>query len=155
MNDPIEDALQRMKPAELPPGLMARLTAARPQADAAKGREEQEFPTRFGFLRRWLLPLGVCVAAAAGTVTWLNSTTGQRGAGQVAQPKAAAIPFESEDRFIGAREVGLIVPPGHRPIRLMEVEWLESSTVRPQPDGHALRVETTRRGVVPVAVEVF
>src|ERR1041384_944048 len=75
MNDPIEDALSRMKPAELRPDLMARLTAAR-----ARGTGKTEEPATGAGRSKWgrwllhgLVPAGVCAAAAAATVMVLES----------------------------------------------------------------------------------
>ncbi len=154
MNDPIEDALNRMKPAEMPNDLMARLTAARSLIT-----KEKEAPAKQpGFLARWLLPLGVCAAAAVATVVALKYTGATPTTSTpiaINKQPAQSTPFEREDRFVSAREVGIIVPPNQRPIRLMEVEWLESDTIRPSGDGHAVRVETTRKGVVPMALEVY
>lgn len=156
MNDPIEDALKDLKPAELPPALMARLTAARSQI--AQGKEAKEnAPAGWGILR-WLLPAGATAAIAAVTVTVLNWTGGVSNPDGLTKGRTpnAPIPFESEDHFLGAREVGLVVPPNNRtPFRLMEVEWLEADTIRPQDGGPAVRVETKRRGVVPVELRVF
>lgn len=156
MNDPIEDALNRLKPAEMPNDLMARLSAARslianPGAKEAPARQP-------GFLARWLLPLGVCAAAAAATVAALQFSGDkpvEPGPVASASESAPAVPFEREDRFVGAREVGLIVPPNQPPIRLMEVEWMEADTLHSGPNGHGVRVETRRRGVVPMTLEVY
>jgi hypothetical protein len=155
MNDPIEEALRRMKPSELPPSLMARLTAARPQG----AKKEEEAPAALaevGFLRRWLLPLMGCAAAAVATVLWLNSTENPVRRNPSGVPNGATpVQFSSEDRFVGAREVGIMAPSNRAPIRLMEVEWLETNTMRPRQDGSAVRVETTRRGVIPVPLEIY
>jgi hypothetical protein len=166
MNDPIEDALSRMKPAEMPPALMARLTAARaqvagkPEAKAAGGR-------RAGWLLRWLAPVGVCAAVAVATVAFLESNhaggsggtqpliADNTGPGTKVPAGGNALPFESEDRLVNAREVGFVVAPNRRPFRLMQVDWVQSDTLQPPGGGAAVRVETTRRQVVPVAVEIY
>ena len=59
--DPIEDALQKLRPAELEPAIMARLSAARSHTGAA----EKKSPWR-EVLLRWLLPVAAsaCVAVA-------------------------------------------------------------------------------------------
>lgn len=165
MNDPIEDALKNMKPAELPSALMARLTAARPQGAA----KEKEAPAGLGFFRRWLLPTAVCALAAMGTVAWLNSTqsggTSSGGGRALAlkpdsadpsvQMASAPVPFESEDRIVGTREVGIVIGPNGQPIRLMEVDWMEANTVRPANGREGIRAETLRRSVVPTALEIY
>ena len=144
-HDSIEKALAELKPAELPPQLMARLTAARPQAAKAE-------PRGLGaLLLRWLLPLGVGACAAVAVLTFL-----QHDAVKPAVAKRnAPMPFESEERLVSARDMGVVNAPGNRPFRLVEVEWLVSDTVRPRESGPAVRVETTRREVIPVALEIY
>lgn len=144
MNDPIEEALKRMKPAEMPPDLMARLTAARPQTATNKP----------AFWLRWLIPLAAGVTAAVMATVWLrNEPVVEKGA----PPKVAttSIPLECNEYLVGAREVGVVAIPNQRPFRVMEVEWLEQSIIRPDANGPAIRVETKRKDVVPVALEIF
>ena len=113
--DPIEQALQKMRPAELPAHLMARLTAARPQAQAKTERQ-----TWGGVLLRWLLPVaaGACVAVA--TFFWLEKNRSSAGAATVAAHDQASLPMESEDYFVGARPVGIVVAPNQRPFEPAE-----------------------------------
>jgi hypothetical protein len=68
MSDPIEDALNRMKPAEMPPELMARLTAARSQVAEGARRARDTGRSGWGMLTRWLLPALGCAAVAVATV---------------------------------------------------------------------------------------
>src|SRR5690242_17814118 len=112
-----------MKPAEMPDALMARLTAARPQP-----KEKSR-----GIWRRWLLPLATAGCAAAAALAILKDTEKQ----PVPAPIAAAepMPFERNDYLVGVRDVGLMVAPNQRPYRVMEVEWLESNTVRANERG--------------------
>jgi hypothetical protein len=150
VKDPLEEALQRMKPAEMPPALMARLTAARPQP------RELTTPAPAGwgaFFRRWLIPLTAGTCAAVATVAWLRNNDTPT----VTQPPLAQnqTPYERNDFLTGARDRGVVVAPDQKPYRLMEVEWSEEDTVRPKADGSAIRVETKRRAVVPVPLEVF
>jgi hypothetical protein len=143
VNDPIEDALEKMKPAELPPALMARLTAARPQC----ANETQ------GLWRRWLIPLAAAGCAAALALAYLNFTENPPKPQRLAQ--AEPLPSERNDYLLASREVGVFVAPNQRPYRVMELEWLEEETIRSGERGPALRVETKRRDVVPVALEIF
>lgn len=142
MNDPIEEALKRMKPAEMPSDLMARLTAARPQP-----------VERPAFWKRWLLPIAAGATAAILATVWLRNEPPQEKKPMIAQ--AAALPVERNDYLVGTREVGVILGPNQRPYRVMEVEWLEQDTIRPNAAGSAIRVETKRRDVIPVALEIF
>ena len=68
MNEPdrIEETLKKLEPAELPPHLMARLTAVRPQAKVAEGFRWRDV------LVRWLLPLATSACIAVGTFFWLE-----------------------------------------------------------------------------------
>lgn len=146
MNDPIEEALKRMKPAEMPSDLMARLTAARPQPKARKR----------AFWMRWLIPVGAGATAALMATVWLRHAPSVE---KSSQPKIAAasisIPVECNDYLVGAREVGVVAIPNQHPFRVMEVEWLEQSIIRTDANGPAIRVETKRKDVVPVALEIF
>jgi hypothetical protein len=65
------------------------------------------------------------------------------------------MPFEREDFLLGARDVGFLVGPNQRPYRVVEIEWLEQDTVRPSAQSPGVRVETKRREVIPVALEIF
>lgn len=147
MKDPLEEALKGMRPAEMPPQLMARLTAARPQP-AAKRAE--------GLWRRWFLPLATAGCAGAAALAFLQSTEGpQLPAAPPAAMIAEALPFERHEFLVGSREVGVFVAPNQRAYRVMEIEWLEQDTIRAGQSGPAVRVETTRRDIVPVALEIF
>jgi hypothetical protein len=143
VKDPIEDALEKMKPAEMPDALMARLTAARPQP---KERSASVW-------RRWLLPLATAGCAAAAALAILKHT--ENPPTPVTVATAEPLPFERNDYLVGVRDVGLMVAPNQRPYRVMEVEWLESNTVRANERGPAIRFDTKRRDVVPVALEIF
>ncbi len=151
--DPVEEALQRMRPAEMRAHLMARLTAARPQAS-----QRNEHAAWRSMLFRWLPPLaaGVCVAVA--TFFWLERTRSPADSGGLAvavAPEEGALPMESADYFVGARPVGIVVAPNQRPYRVMEVEWIEHDAVQTGSDGSALHTATRRRDVVPVALELY
>ncbi len=135
-----------MKPAELPDALLARLTAARPQPKPEKERG--------GIWRRWLLPLATAGCAAALALTVLRQFDDpQEQPTTVA--KAEPLPFERNDILLGTRDVGVMVGPNQRPYRVMVVDWLEQDTVRAAVDGPGIRMDTKRRDVVPVALEIF
>ena len=141
--DPIEEALRGMRPAEMPSQLMARLTAARPQP----GRRVMWQDVLF----RWLLPLTASVCVAVATFFWLEKN---RPSAVVATEQPPP-PVESQDYLVSARPVGIVVAPNQRPYRIMEVEWLEHETVRAGAGGPALHTATTRRDVIPVALELY
>ena len=143
--DPIEEALRGLRPAEMPPQLMACLTAARPQP-------RERFAWR-GLFFRWLLPLTASACVAVATFFWLEKN--RPPAVSTAAQESSALPVESEDFLVRARPVGILVAPNQRPYRLMEVEWLEHETVRNGAGGEALHTATTRRDVIPVALELY
>lgn len=146
MKDPIEEALEKLQPAPMPPSLMARLTAARPQPGGKK---------KTGSVwQRWLLPLATAGGAAALALTLLQQLDNP--------PKPTAplaklepIPFERNGILLGSRDVGVMIAPNQQPYRLMVVDWLEQDTVRTATNGPAIRMDTKRRDVVPVALEIF
>lgn len=151
--DPIEDALRKLRPSELEPSLMARLSAARPHAGAA----EKKSPWR-GLLLRWLLPVAASACVAVATFAVLEHYRGNDSDG--GEPKRtasaeAAQPLESQDYLVSARPVGIVVAPNQQPYRIMDVEWLEYQTVRESADGPLLHTATTRRDVIPVALELY
>jgi hypothetical protein len=151
--DPIEEALQRMRPVALPAHLMARLTAARTQA-----RKQMEHSAWMGVLLRWSLPLAASACVAVATFFWLERNRSPAGSGKPAvavAPEHGALPMESADYFLGARPVGIVVAPNQRPYRVMEVEWIEHDTMRAGVDGSALHTATRRRDVIPVALELY
>ena len=152
-HDPIGDALRNLRPAEMDPPLMARLTAARPHTEAA----EKKSPWR-EVLLRWLLPLAAsaCVAVATFAVLEHKRVTDAHGNNAaVAAAADAPPPVESQDFLVSARPVGIVVAPNQQPYRIMDVEWLEYQTVRGSGGGPALHTATTRRDVIPVALELY
>ena len=149
-HDPIEDALQKLRPTELEPSLMARLSAARPRSEAP----EKKSAWREALLR-WLLPVATSAGVAVGTFAVLerNRTPEPRGSG-VASAETRT-PVESQDYLLSARPIGIVVAPNQQPYRIMDVEWLEHETVRAGADGRAVHTATTRRDVIPVALEIY
>jgi hypothetical protein len=109
-----------------------------------------------GLLVRWLLPLAASACVAVATFLLLEHSRqpgGQGGAGAVAEHPA--MPVESQDYLVAARPVGIVVAPDQRPYRIVEVEWLEHQTVRNNEGGPAFHTATTRRDIVPVALELY
>lgn len=156
MNGPdrIEEALKKLGPGAVPPHLMARLTVARPQA----GPPSAESRWR-GLLLRWLLPIAASACVAVGTFFFLERNhrpDPQDAAGATTAAAAEVpVPVESHDFLVSARPVGIVVAPNRRPYRIMDVEWLEYQAVRESADGPMLHTATTRRDVIPVALELY
>ena len=153
MNEPdrIEEALKKLQPGAMPPRLMARLTVARAQVASRKVEARWR-----GALLRWFLPIAASACVAIGTFFWLERN--RESSGQVVSDGAVEhrpVPVESEDFLVTARPVGILVAPNQRPYRIMEVEWLEHETVRTDAGGPALHTATTRRDVIPVALELY
>lgn len=152
-HDPIEDALQRLRPSDLDSPLMARLTAARPLSDAPAQKS-----TLRDLLLRWLLPLGTSAGVAVATFAILEQHRNHSAGGneaKVVESGEAPLPVESQDFLVSARPVGIVVAPDQKPYRIMDVEWLEYQTIRAEAGGPALHTATTRRDVIPVALETY
>ena len=158
MNDhdpiaPIEDALEKLRPAGLEPSLMARLSAARPRQETPEKKSAWR-----ELLLRWLLPVATSACVAIATFALLERNrppeAHKAGANYIASTDAPT-PFESRDYLLSARPVGIIVAPNQQPYRIMDVEWLEHETVRAGADGRARHTATTRRDVIPVALEIY
>jgi hypothetical protein len=151
--DRIEEALRKMEPGAVPPHLMARLTAARPQLRSAS--EDSRWR---GVLFRWLLPVAASACVAVGTFLWLEHNRRSEEPGDpipAAVAENRSVPVESQDFLLAARPVGIVVAPNQRPYRIMDVEWLEYETVRSPVGGPAIHTATKRRDVVPVALELY
>lgn len=155
-NDPIEDALQKLRPAELEPSLMARLSAARPRSETPRKNSAWR-----DVLLRWLLPLATSACVAVATFALLehhrtHEATGAQNADTgVVATADAPLPVESQDYLVSAQPVGIVVAPNQQPYRIMDVEWLEYQTVPGKAGGPALHTATTRRDVIPVALELY
>ena len=155
MNEPdrIEEALKKMEPGAVPPHLMARLTAARPQSHSGS-RDSRWRSVVF----RWLAPVvaSACVAVATFSLLDHNRRADESSApSPVAVAENRPVPVESQDFLVAARPVGIVVAPNQRPYRIMDVEWLEYETVRSASGGPAIHTATKRRDVVPVALELY
>jgi hypothetical protein len=150
---PIEDALQKLRPAALEPSLMARLSAARQRSKTPPQKSAWR-----ELLLRWLLPVATsaCVAVITFSLLERNRSHEARDAGaKTAASADAPAPVESRDYLVSARPVGIIVAPNQQPYRIMDVEWLEHETVRAGSDDRARHTATTRRDVIPVALEIY
>ena len=151
--NPIEDALQKLRPAGLEPSLMARLSAARPRVAAPEKKSVLR-----EFLLRWLLPVATSACVAVITFALLERNRSHEArdtGGKTAESVAVPTPVESQGYLVSARPVGIIVAPNQQPYRILDVEWLEHETVRAGADGRARHTTTTRRDVIPVALEIY
>ena len=144
--DPVEALLAKLKPAALGNELMARLTAARPQPASSARRT-------WGFLGRWLVPVGAVACAALVTVKVLDLTSKPPRPPLVAASKT--MPVIVQDHTLKAREMGVMIGPNRQPYQMMEYQWVESETIVPGQNAPAFRLETTRREIVPVQLEVY
>ena len=150
-HDPVEMLLARMKPAPMNTDLMARLTAARPTTS----------PKRSGawsFLSRWAFAAGAVACAAVVTVKVLDSSTNTAKDIASDNPEKAAaknMPVIVQDNMLQAREMGVMMGPNRQPYQVMEYQWVESETLVPGTNVPSVRLETTRRQIVPVRLEVY
>ncbi len=162
--DPIADALYKLRPAALESPLMVRLTAARP-----RGAELRERVSWREVLLRWLMPAatGACAAVVVFAILEnrrmrdVQNPVERRGAlvGEGAMSAGVEagdlLPVESADYLLSVRPMGIMVAPDHRPYRIMDVEWIEHETVRMCADGTEFHTATVRRDVIPVALELY
>jgi hypothetical protein len=149
--DSLEILLERMRPAELNNNLMARLTAARGAIAPARSG------WAIGFLR-WLAPVGAVAGVAFLTVKVLDSDPAAKPQTAEVSPAPAVtkkMPVLVQDNMLKAREMGIIVGPNRQPYQVMEYQWVESEMIVPGANAPAVRVETTRRHIVPVELEVY
>jgi hypothetical protein len=86
-------------------------------------------------------------------LTYLSD--GNKPAKQRAIATAEPLPFARNDYLVGTREIGMFVAPDQRPYRVMEIEWLEQDTIASSLRGPAILMQTKRREVIPVALEIF
>ncbi|MEO6740176.1 MAG: hypothetical protein ABIP20_07985 [Chthoniobacteraceae bacterium] len=152
-HDPIEDALRKLRPAELEDSFMARLTATRSQVNSPEKKSAWR-----ELLLRWLLPIGTSAGVAVSTFALLEHHRANVGHGNAPAGTASAdapMPVESQDYLVSARPVGIVVAPNQQPYRIVDVEWLEHDTVRAGAGGSTLHIATTRRDVIPVALEIY
>lgn len=150
--DRVEEALRGLCPAPLDASLMATLSAARPRARTARQR------VRWGEeVKRWLAPLAASACVAVITFSWLegppaNPITARSNAHA---DRLSAIPVESQNYLVSAKPIGIFVAPDQKPYQMIDVEWLEHEAVRVSEEGPAIHTATTRRRVLPVALEIY
>jgi hypothetical protein len=149
--DPVETLLARMKPAEMSNDLMARLTAVRSKiAPAPK--------SRFEFFTRFFIPAATVACVAVLTVKFLDGGV-QKPTNALAAaaptPSQNTMPVVVQDNMLQAREMGVMVGPNRQPYRVMEYQWVESEIIMPGANVPPVRLETTRRQIVPVQIEVY
>lgn len=150
--DPVETLLAQMKPAEMSNDLMARLTGVRSKVAPQPRR-------KFEFLTRFFIPAATVACVAVLTVKILDSGVQKPALSSLAAVTPGAVqkamPVVVQDNMLKAREMGVIVGPNRQPYRVMEYQWVESETIVPGTDVPSVRLETTRRQIVPVQIEVY
>ena len=146
--DPVEKLLAGMTPASLSNDLMARLTAARPSAAPARSRVRD-------IIIRWLVPSTAVACVALVTVKFLDATPQVPAPIAVASSPAKAMPMMVENHLTQARDMGIMVGPNRQPYQMMEYQWVEAETIVPGSNAPAIRLETTRRQIVPIQLEVY
>lgn len=146
--DPVEKLLAGMAPASLSNDLMARLTAARPSSVPARLRFRD-------VITRWLLPAAAVACAAFATVKFLDATPQTAASVAVTSTQPKAMPMMVENHLTQAREMGVMVGPNRQPYQMMEYQWVEAETIVPGSNAPAIRLETTRRQIVPIQLEVY
>ena len=146
--DPMEKLLAGMTPASFSNDLMARLTAARPSSAPARSRFRD-------VITRWLLPSAAVACAALVTVKFLDATPQAPASVALTGSLTKAMPMMVENHLTQAREMGVMVGPNRQPYQMMEYQWVEAETIVPGSNAPAIRLETTRRQIVPIQLEVY
>jgi hypothetical protein len=88
-------------------------------------------------------------------VKFLDATPQTPASVAAAASPAKAMPMMVENHLTQAREMGVMVGPNRQPYRMMEYQWVEAETIVPGANAPAIRLETTRRQIVPIQLEVY
>jgi len=144
MKDPIEERLERMRPASLRPALLERLLAAEPDPKVVRG----PWPTANKVIRGpWLSWVGTVAASIVlGVVLWPV----QPGPGS-----QVFTPMNSNSYLVSAADVGIVAPQPDHPFRLVHCVWLEDDGLRGNDGASTMRMTRAREQIVPVAMETF
>lgn len=152
--------LRRLKPAEPPEELMARLAAALPMPRVQSG--VRSWPARqpdvWRVLLRWLAP---AMAAAAVVAAVLIRREPRPEDGPPRQPVIApAKPaLKADDVEIDRRLVAVfdtvVRMPGGEPVRFHCHEWMDNVALRDLAKGVEVEQRTPRLDVVPVGFETY
>ena len=160
-----ETELRRLKPAQPPAAVLARLAAAKPaptQAPARPDRPESGVtPWR---LFRWLVPATAVGLTVAVLILWRSAapTSGPATAadGNRVRPMAARAAdgapdaFEFDRRLVASYDA-LAEMPGGEPVRLRCSQWEDRVVFRDPARGIAVETRTPRLEVVPVRLETY
>ena len=156
-----ENELRRVRPAQPPADLMARLTEARL---AALARQRMEVSTP-GLLEtwmrwlRWLAPATAIVIVAAGLVWRWNVSTDRAPKTDLVQQTAAPPAIKADAVQIGHELVSTFDAvarlPGGDPVRFRCREWVEDGVFRDSVQGVVIEQRTPRMEVVPVRFETY
>jgi len=154
-----EADLQRLKPAEPPPALMARLAAV---AETPAG-PPREIPTRRASLwdvlapwLRWFAPAMTAVVVALVVWRWPHSATTPEGALAPAPTTTALKPddVQLDRRLVGAFDA-LAQLPGGEMVRFRCHEWTDRMVLRDAARGIEVVQSTPSFEVLPVRFETY
>ncbi len=135
MNDDFESRLRALRPGKLPESLAGRLE----QPPVAVSRR---------VLTGVFLAAGAAAALVMMYVRHMPPVSPVPG-------NAPVLAGSHESRVTGVRPLSLVTDSAHRTWRMLEVSWVEESTVVNADRPAAVRVEDYHRTVVPAPVDFY
>jgi len=144
MNDDLEQRLARLRPADLPQDLQARL--AEPARKTA----------------RWL-PLMVTLGVAVGCVLLFFSRVSLKPVEEVPASFSQEgpsdfrvfLPVSNKSTLVSLEDIAVISPDPAVPVRLMRATWLDDITYRGDDGRSTFRREEPRAEIIPVMLETY
>jgi hypothetical protein len=155
-HEQFEAELRSQRPAEPPPELMARLTAARPRLQTIRPRQTATLRELWTFLRPWLAPATAVIAV--GLIVWQLQPPAPRAPGKQTPPASVATmkgdDVHIERELVNSFDTIALLPSGE-PVRFRCREWLDDVTLHDRAGGLVVEQRTPRVEVVPVRFETY
>lgn len=155
-----EAEMQRLRPAEAPPGLSEKIlrSVRCPQPAPATTSPPAGREPRFGWqVLRWLVPAGAAAAVAFFVISEPRPQPSKPSPiFQAAKGPASSSPEEMEvDRSLVATFEAVATMPGGKPVRFLCQEWQDKTTYRDGSRGLAIERSAPRLEIVPMRYEVY
>lgn len=144
----LEAELKGLRPAPLPPALVARVEAALAEAPTAAPARPQ------GGNIAWFWPF-LTAAAAALAMTFAPQPPSPAGKDSLAQSETALKPIKAENVLVSAQDEGLVTLPDGTPARRARLQYVDTITFK-NPRTNASLVWTVPREevrIVPVSFQ--
>jgi len=157
----LETELQRLKPAEPPADLMARLANALPGPGHSRHTTRHRIASRLGTLRtliRWLAPLTAAAVLVALFVTRHSASSPGKFQGRIA-PRLASSSVKADDVEIVQELVATFDAVAHlpsgEPVRFRCSQWLDDVVLHDSSRGILIQHQVPRLEVKPVEFETY